>query len=138
MSNGILLDTDLLIGVLRSRQDARNWLDQHPRSTCHISSISVFELWSGVRLARDPAREQLNVIHLLSSLVVTPFDSVAAERAADVRQNLETNGLSIGPLRHAACWPRPGSWLVHRHAQYHRIQARPQSKSHRLDQALTY
>lgn len=97
MSNGILLDTDLLIGVLRSRQDARNWLDQHPRSMCHISSISVFELWSGVRLARDPAREKLNVTHLLSSLVVIPFDSVAAERAADVRQHLEASGLSIGP-----------------------------------------
>ena len=97
MSNGILLDTDLLIGVLRSRQDARNWLDQHPRSICHISSISVFELCSGVRLARDPAREQLNVTHLLSSLVVAPFDSVAAERAADVRQHLEASGHSIGP-----------------------------------------
>ena len=94
---GYLLDTDICIALLRGKPKAASRLAAVPPNLCAISSISVYELCTGIEKCRQPERERQKVVQLLSSLRVIEFDRGAAERAAVVRAQLELAGTPIGP-----------------------------------------
>jgi predicted nucleic acid-binding protein len=48
-----LLDTCLLVDVLRGHQPARNWIDAQPQSVCAISVVTGAELLAGCRTLRE-------------------------------------------------------------------------------------
>jgi tRNA(fMet)-specific endonuclease VapC len=92
-----LLDTDTCIDVLRGVKTVARKLEQLSPDDCCVSVISAFELYAGVYFTRHPEREKWKVDKLLYLLSVIPFDQVAAEEAARLRNDLQHAGTPIGP-----------------------------------------
>ncbi len=95
-----LLDTDVLSSLLRRRPSAVliARLATVPVEQQFTSSITLGELLYGAY--RLPERATLLAerieAHLLSNLVVLPFDSPAARRYGEIRAQLERRGTLIG------------------------------------------
>ncbi|MBI3817654.1 MAG: type II toxin-antitoxin system VapC family toxin [Planctomycetes bacterium] len=89
----LIADTDVLIDYFCGARPAATIISNHLESgTLAITSITRFELLSGLQ---DSARlgrmfEFLDVVHTF------PLDSAAADRAAEVRRDLESRGEKIG------------------------------------------
>jgi tRNA(fMet)-specific endonuclease VapC len=64
---------------------------------CAISSVTAFELATGVRRCSQPERERKKLARLFAVIAVLPFDAAAADEAARVRHELEIAGQRIGP-----------------------------------------
>lgn len=64
---------------------------------CVISTISSYELFTGVAKCASPTKEKAKVDQLLSTIVELPFDMAAAREAGRIRALLETLGQMIGP-----------------------------------------
>ncbi len=72
-------------------------LSQIPPDDCAVSTITSYELFTGVEKCARPAQERTRVNSLLLTLHVLPFDAAAAHEAAQIRALLEAKGQSIGP-----------------------------------------
>jgi tRNA(fMet)-specific endonuclease VapC len=92
-----LLDTSLCIDVLRGVPSVIRRISLSAPDECVVSAVTVYELLSGVRLCRDPAREREKVATFVGMLWQAPFDAGAADRAAWVRGELELRGTPLGP-----------------------------------------
>jgi tRNA(fMet)-specific endonuclease VapC len=92
-----LLDTDFCINVLRRRGSAVDQLSRLAPRDCAVSTVTVFELYSGLRRSLNPAAELVKVDEFLRLFLLLPFDPAAARAAADIRAALETKGTPIGP-----------------------------------------
>lgn len=92
-----LLDTNVCIAVLRGNPKVIEHLQTLRPEDCGVSTITVFELLSGVERCRHPERERAKVEALLAPLHLLPFDGEAAIRAAEIRGHLERLGQIIGP-----------------------------------------
>jgi tRNA(fMet)-specific endonuclease VapC len=92
-----LLDTDTCIDVLRGVGSVREKMEDLSPDDCNVSSVTVFELYSGIFFTRQPERERIKVDRFLSVLNIVPFDRIAAIEAAKLRQDLESAGTRIGP-----------------------------------------
>ena len=62
-----------------------------------ISTITSYELYTGVAKCSDPSREAAKVGILLRAVHTLPFDAAAAQEAARSRARLESQGSPIGP-----------------------------------------
>lgn len=105
-----LLDTSICIEMIRGRSCdvVLKHLHQHPPGTLGISSITLAELQYGVAKSSDPGRNLMALAHVVSQLVVVPFDDVSAAAYGRLRADLEALGTVIGPLdmliaAHALC-----------------------------------
>ena len=92
-----LLDTDTCIDVLRGIGSVRERIEDLSPDDCNVSSVTVFELYSGIYFTGHPEREGVKVDRFLSVLNIVPFDRTAAIEAANLRQDLESSGTRIGP-----------------------------------------
>ena len=92
-----LLDTQACVSILRGHPAALERMAAHRPSDLGVSTVTGFELYSGVEACRFPARERARVELFLSPLILIPFDQEAARTAAGVRQRLEKQGRRIGP-----------------------------------------
>lgn len=92
-----LLDTNVCVDVLKGHPRVCARLAAISPADCAISSITVFELATGVQRCSQPEREQKKLERLLAVIAVLPFDSAAANAAARVRHELEAAGRKIGP-----------------------------------------
>jgi tRNA(fMet)-specific endonuclease VapC len=88
----IIADTDVLIDYLKGSRPAADQISSYRRSdNLQTTAITCFELLSGARgSAGDRARR------LVETIPVLPLDRESAARAAQVRQDLEGYGFSIG------------------------------------------
>jgi len=92
-----LLDTGTCVDLLRGVSAvARNAKGVAPND-CAISTITIYELVTGVRKCRQPEREQQKVDLFISTIHEVPFHRQAADRAAVVRAQLEQRGATVGP-----------------------------------------
>jgi tRNA(fMet)-specific endonuclease VapC len=91
-----LLDTDTCIDILRGLKSVLQKLQLLSPDDCSVSSITVFELYAGTLLSRDPERERVKVERFLEQMTVIAFDRVAAQHAASIRVELQRNGSTIG------------------------------------------
>ena len=64
---------------------------------CVISTVTLYELLTGVEKCENPSSERSKVAAFESTVAALPFDSAAAQRAATTRATLESQGLTIGP-----------------------------------------
>ena len=64
---------------------------------CAISTIVIFELYTGVEKSVQPIKERTKVETLIQNYPDLPFDTAAAMEAAWVRALLEGQGRPIGP-----------------------------------------
>ena len=92
-----LLDTDTCIGVLRQRPGMVDRLNQIAPTDCAVSMVTVYELFCGLARAQDPARERQKIERFLSAIITLPLDHAGAEAAANIRADLERQGMPIGP-----------------------------------------
>jgi tRNA(fMet)-specific endonuclease VapC len=93
-----LLDTNVCIGAMRGDEGIRQALAGRHPNDLGVSMITVFELYSGVALCRDPVTEGEKVDRFLGALHVLPFDLAPSMRAAGVRAALQERGTMIGPF----------------------------------------
>jgi len=92
-----LLDTDTCIGVLRQQSGMVQRLSRIAPTDCAVSTVTVYELFCGVEKAQDPSKERQKVERFVAAIIELPLDRAAAERAAQIRVELERQGQPIGP-----------------------------------------
>lgn len=92
-----LLDTNVCVDVLKGQPQVCARLEAISPADCVISSVTAFELATGVRRCSQPDRERKKLEKLFAIVDVLPFDPAAAEEAARVRHELEIAGQKIGP-----------------------------------------
>lgn len=77
-----LVDSDVLIWVLRNRQDTVQLVErlaQESGETLSCSSLSILEIWAGTRPS-----EQARTAAFLDALDVFSIDGIIAKRAAEL------------------------------------------------------
>jgi tRNA(fMet)-specific endonuclease VapC len=92
-----LLDTNTCIAIIKDSKDAGQRFKSRALSELMVSSVTVFELWTGVEKCSKPSREAVRVEGFLSLVEVAEFAVSASKRAAQVRAHLERAGQTIGP-----------------------------------------
>ncbi len=92
-----LLDTNTCIAVMRNHPRAVGRISAEAPGDCAISTITAYELYTGVEKCAKPAQEQAKVDLLLQTVIVMAFESAAAREAARIRALLESQGQPIGP-----------------------------------------
>jgi tRNA(fMet)-specific endonuclease VapC len=92
-----LLDTNVCIAAMRGNVTVVRRLRSVVPDDCGLSTVSLYELRSGVERCRDPVAEGQKVQAFVEVLHLLPFDADAASAAARVRWNLEKQGKTIGP-----------------------------------------
>ncbi|BDZ41983.1 ribonuclease VapC [Paraoerskovia sediminicola] len=97
MTTLYLLDTNILIALLRRRADAARPRLRAAEGRIAVSTISEAELDYGIERSRHAEQNRQAVDELLSLVEVVPFDSTAAMHAGRVRAVLADRGEPIGP-----------------------------------------
>ena len=92
-----LLDTNTCIAVMRHEATAIARMSAVVPMDCAISTITAYELFTGIAKCADPLREGAKVEKLLRTVHKLSFDLAAAGKAGEIRANLEARGLTIGP-----------------------------------------
>jgi tRNA(fMet)-specific endonuclease VapC len=92
-----LLDTNTCIAVMRSHPTAVGRMAAIPPGECAISTITGYELYTGIEKCSQPAKERAKVDLLLRTVHQMAFESGAAKEAGRIRALLESKGQSIGP-----------------------------------------
>lgn len=92
-----LLDTDMVVEVLRGRSPV---VDAHlvaHEGSVAVSAISISELRYGAQGSSDPSRSIEAVNHLLAFIPVLDVDTESAIAAGDLRSALAARGEPLGP-----------------------------------------
>ena len=93
-----LLDTNTCIAAMRAHPKVVSRLATVTPDDCVISTITSFELFTGVEKCARPAEERAKVRLLLETVHELPFDAGAAREAARIRAVLESQGQALGPF----------------------------------------
>lgn len=89
----IVADTDVLIDFLAGHEPAASRIAlELEHGSLATTAVNRFELLAGAR----SARQQVTIRKLLDALATLPLDVASADRAADIRRELETQGAPIG------------------------------------------
>lgn len=94
---GFTLDSSALIDVLRGDAKALRATDELERGgqILVLSTVAAFEVLSGVEYTRSRL-ERMRLETLLSRYRIEPFDQASAQRAAELRAELQREGRSPG------------------------------------------
>jgi tRNA(fMet)-specific endonuclease VapC len=92
-----LLDTNTCIAVMKSNQTAVQRMTAVSPGDCAVSTITSYELFTGVEKCANPAKERAKVVLLLNTISQLSFDVASAHEAARIRAILESQGQPIGP-----------------------------------------
>lgn len=82
---------------MRGNLKIKHHLMLHFPSDFAISTVSLYELYSGIARCRRPQEEAVKVENFIDPLHVIPFDKDAAIQTAKIRWFLESKGQRIGP-----------------------------------------
>ena len=94
----VILDSDVLSGAMRLDEVVLRWLDQQPSSSIWTTTITVFEIRSGLIVMPDGRRRSAlwrEFDYLNTALLdgrVLPFDQAAAEEAATLMGHRQQSG----------------------------------------------
>jgi tRNA(fMet)-specific endonuclease VapC len=92
-----LIDTSTCIAIMRNHPKAIQRMSILSPGECVISTVTSYELYTGVAKCANPAQERAKVDTLLKAVPQVPFESSAAIESARIRALLESQGQSIGP-----------------------------------------
>ena len=92
-----LLDTNTCIALMRGYPKTVQRMAAVPPGECAISTITAYELFTGVEKCSQPAQERAKVGLLLQTVHEIAFESAAAKESARIRALLESQGQPIGP-----------------------------------------
>jgi tRNA(fMet)-specific endonuclease VapC len=93
-----LLDTNTSISVKRHHATVLKRMAAASPSDCVISSITTYELYTGIEKCANPAKEAAKVDLLLATVTELHFERQAAKEAGRIRAVLESQGCMIGPF----------------------------------------
>ena len=91
-----LLDTNIVIYVIKRRPLAALQLFNENAGHMAISSITLAELWHGAEKTNEPARSRAVLEDFCSRLEVLTYGPKAALHYGSIRASLERRGLPIG------------------------------------------
>lgn len=92
-----MLDTNICIALMKGKgQHLQGMFNSETLSMC-VSTITIFELQTGVEKSQQQQRSQTVLNALIANLQVLDFGEKAASHAADIRGVLERKGQGIGP-----------------------------------------
>jgi predicted nucleic acid-binding protein len=117
----IIADTDVLIDFLRGRGVAARIAVELETRSFGTTAITAFEIRSGARTARQRSA----VDALLEAMTILPFGPEEAQLAAEVRQQVESQGLSIGMADYmiaAICISNDGVLLTRNLMHFERVK----------------
>jgi tRNA(fMet)-specific endonuclease VapC len=80
-----LLDTNTCIAAMRNHPKVIARLATVSPADCAVSTITMFELYTGVEKCANPSRERAKVDAVVQTFPELPFDAMAALQAAWVR-----------------------------------------------------
>jgi tRNA(fMet)-specific endonuclease VapC len=92
-----LLDTNTCIAAMRKDALVISRMAGLSPSDCAISTITSYELYTGIAKCADPGKELAKVNLLLATVHELVFDAPAAREAGRLRALLESQGCMIGP-----------------------------------------
>ncbi len=92
-----LLDTNTCIAAMRKHPRVIQRMAAVARGDCGISTITSYELFTGIEKCVNPVKERAKVYLLTNTLFEIDFEIEAAEDAARIRAILEAQGQPIGP-----------------------------------------
>ena len=92
-----LLDTNTCIAAMQNHPKVVLRMAAASPIDCAISTIVIFELYTGVEKSAHPIKERTKVETLVQNYPDLPFDTAAAMEAAWVRAILDRQGRPIGP-----------------------------------------
>ena len=93
-----VLDTNAVVHALKGLGRVRDMIARIHPSDLAIPAVVAYELELGVLGSRNPAARRRDLMLVLRTLPVLPFDSESASSAARVRFELERAGETIGPI----------------------------------------
>ena len=86
-----LLDTNTCIAAMRQQALVVQRMSAVTPADCAISSITTYELYTGIEKCADPTKEVAKVNLLLATVSELVFDGAAAREAGRIRAFLETD-----------------------------------------------
>lgn len=92
-----LLDTTVCIDVFKGRPSVIKKMTALAPDDVAVSAISIYELYVGAAKCRRPQDERKKIAHFLSLVHELSFEHADATEAGQLRAELESKGLSIGP-----------------------------------------
>lgn len=93
-----LLDTNILIYFFKNQGRVTEYLANLSPDNIYISSITLFELYTGIAKSTMPQKREQQLKQLLSQINVITFNETSAQIAAIIRTDLERKGTPIGVL----------------------------------------
>jgi tRNA(fMet)-specific endonuclease VapC len=92
-----IIDTDILIDLLRNRKEAVNFVSklQDKNFLPSTTVINQFELHYGAHKSRNPEKNLQAAKKLLNRLQILPLTPRSAQRAGRIFAELETKGQTI-------------------------------------------
>jgi tRNA(fMet)-specific endonuclease VapC len=93
-----IIDTDILIDLLRNKQEAVTLIARLEEKNFLLSTtvVNAFELHYGAHKSKQPEKNLQSTKKLLSRLVVLPLTPKSAQKAGHIYAELEKKGQSIG------------------------------------------
>ena len=92
-----LLDTNTCIAAMRKHSAVVRRFAAISPNDFAISTITSYELFTGVEKCADPVREHAKIQMLLSAVRELVFDVAAARESGRIRALFEAQGRMIGP-----------------------------------------
>ena len=92
----MIADTSFLIDVMNRLPAAVKLLQEH-KEPINITTISIFELWSGVSRSAKQEHEKIKIRDVLAGQIVHVLDESAAEKGGFIQGLLLKAGETIDP-----------------------------------------
>jgi tRNA(fMet)-specific endonuclease VapC len=108
----VLLDTDVIVDVLRGRRDVIVRLADCSPDDVGVASMTVAELLYGAVASSDPARNRREVARFLGEVRILTFGSRAATLHAELRWAMRAKPIGPNDLVIAATALMAGASLV--------------------------
>jgi tRNA(fMet)-specific endonuclease VapC len=120
-----LLDTIVCVQYLRGKNAlVRQRLAARVAGEVAICSVVLAELYLGALRSARPTENRTKIDAFVQPYVCLPFDAVAADKHALIRQHLEQAGMPIGPhdLQIAAiAWASGSTLVTHNTTEFSRV-----------------
>ena len=90
------MDTDLLVAILRKKEEAQKKMDQLDKEGRQATTtVNAFELFYGAHKSKMAEENVTKTRTILSRLLVLPLGLGSAERAGDIFAALERKGTAL-------------------------------------------